>query len=82
MPECVDASLLSLCSGHYMLNEEEIKEMADMHGFACRSVCACQCGIKRHGVAFKCFSTKEFVLMWTICEVRGGVTLSSQSPDG
>ena len=59
-----------------MLSEEEVNGTTDMRGFVRRSVCACQCGVKGHGVVFTCFSTREFISLWAACELRGGATLS------
>ena len=59
-----------------ILREGEVEGIAVTHGFDCRSVCACQCGLKGHGVIFRCFSSTSFVSMWNACKMRGGVTHS------
>ena len=59
-----------------ILKEGEVEGIATTHGFDCRSVCACQCGFKRHGVVFRCFSSKSFNSIWSTCKMRGGDTLS------
>ena len=59
-----------------ILKEGEVEGIATTHGFDCRSVCACQCGLKRHGVVFRCFSSKSFNSCWSTCKMRGGDTLS------
>ena len=59
-----------------ILKEGEVEGIATTHGFDCRSVCACQCGLKRHGVVFRCFSSKSFNSFWSTCKMRGGDTLS------
>ena len=59
-----------------VLREGEVEKIALTHGFDCKSVCACQCGIKGHGVIFTCFSSKVFTSMWNTCKMRGGDTLS------
>ena len=59
-----------------VLKEGEVEGIATTHGFDCRSVCACQCGLKRHGVVFRCFSSKSFNSIWNTCKMRGGDTLS------
>ena len=59
-----------------ILKEGEVEGIAATHGFDCRSVCACQCGLKRHGVVFRCFSSKSFNSIWSTCKMRGGDTLS------
>ena len=52
-----------------VLREGEVEGIAAMHGFDCKSVCACQC-------IFRCFSSKSFVSMWSTCKMRGGDALS------
>ena len=59
-----------------ILKEGEVEGIATTHGFDCRSVCACQCGLKRHGIVFRCFSSKSFNSIWSTCKMRGGDTLS------
>ena len=48
-----------------ILKEGEVEGIATTHGFDCRPVCACQCGLKRHGVVFRCFSSKSFNSIWS-----------------
>ena len=71
-----DALLSFFTDPRAMLREGEVEGIAASHGFDCRSVCACQCRLKRHGVIFRCFSSKSFISMWSTCKMRRGDTLS------
>ena len=62
--------------GCRIVKEDEVNKIAELHDLSGRNVCACQCGIKGHGVVFKCFSTKEFTSIWSNCRMRGGDTLT------